>query len=304
MKKILASFHDPSCDKKFNELPISRQTFLGKGNLGNVTFTLNDLAADWHIIGTWTENLVGLENNKLIYIQQEPPNIKYPLKEILDKCKVAITFFYINHNIPQEILPAPLQWTYDIMANYVKGKGHVYEKINNFNLDDMLLDSVPKKIKKCSIVVSSKVMTDGHKNRLIFLDKLKNYFKDEIDIYGFGFNPIKNKKDAIDPYEYSIAIENARINNYWTEKLADVFLGFTCPIYSGCTNIHDFFDSSSLISFNCENIEESLKIIETAINNPQIINLDTIIESRRRVLLDYNMLTILSQVINKYEKIT
>ena len=39
------------------------------------------------------------------------------------------------------------------------------KKMNNQNLDDMLLDSVPKKIKKCSIVVSSRVMTEGHKKQ-------------------------------------------------------------------------------------------------------------------------------------------
>ena len=43
----------------------------------------------------------------------------------------------------------------------------------------------------------------------------------------------------LDPYAYSIAIENIAMNNYWTEKIADV-LGYTCPIYHGCSNIQDF----------------------------------------------------------------
>ena len=93
------------------------------------------------------------------------------------------------------------------------------------------------------------------------------------------------------------------MNNYWTEKIADVFLGYTCPIYHGCSNIQDFFDPSSLISFNCVNIEESLKIIRTALDNMQIINMEKIVESRRRVLLDYNMLVLLVNAINKYEAI-
>ena len=145
-------------------------------------------------------------------------------------------------------------------------------------------------------------MTVGHKNRIV-LNELKTNFKDEIDIFGFGFNPIENKKDAIDPYAYSIAIENIAMNNYWTEKIADVFLGYTCPIYHGCSNIQDFFDPSSLISFNCVNIEESLKIIRTALDNMQIINMEKIEKLRRRILLDYNMLVLLVNAINKYEAI-
>ena len=68
-----------------------------------------------------------------------------------------------------------------------------------------------------------------------------DHFKDKIDFFGFGIKDLKNKKDAIDPYLFSIAIENSKHDNYWTEKIADVFLGNTMPIYYGCNNIYDFF---------------------------------------------------------------
>ena len=106
MTKILASFHEPGINKTFKELPISRQTFLGKGVFENITFTINNHLADWHIIGTWTQNLDGLEGKKMIYMQQEPPEIRYPSNSILDKCVVVLTFFNIDHKIPQEILPS------------------------------------------------------------------------------------------------------------------------------------------------------------------------------------------------------
>ena len=54
-----------------------------------------------------------------------------------------------------------------------------------------------------------------------------DHFKDKIDFFGFGIKDLKNKKDAIDPYLFSIAIENSKHDNYWTEKIADVFLGNT-----------------------------------------------------------------------------
>ena len=61
--------------------------------------------------------------------------------------------------------------------------------------------------KKCSIIVSTKSFIKGHKDRLLFAADIKK-FNDKIDFFGFGFNPIKNKRDAIDPYFFSIAIEN------------------------------------------------------------------------------------------------
>ena len=46
------------------------------------------------------------------------------------------------------------------------------KKINNLNLSDYLFSTIPKKTKKCSIVVSTKIMTEGHK-RLIFINELQ-----------------------------------------------------------------------------------------------------------------------------------
>ena len=267
MKKILVSFYDPSVNSKFSNLPISRQTFSEKGDLSNIIFTLNDLSADWHIVGTWTNNIDEIIGKKIIYMQQEPLEIKYPSSDILDYCEIALTFFKIDHKINQVLAPPALQWTYDISAKLIPGKGHVYSKINNHYLNDFLYAPIPEKKKKCSIIVSSKKMIEGHKLRFNFVEALRNRFKDEIDVFGFGYNPIENKKDAIDPYYYSIAIENTKIKNWWTEKLADVFLGYTCPIYYGCENIFDFFDKGSLLNININEPEEAFNIIKNAINN-------------------------------------
>ncbi len=303
MKKIIASFYDPSEKSKFNNIPLSRQAFSDKGELNNTIFNLNNLDADWQIIGTWTTNIEEIKGKNIIYMQQEPPEIKYPSNNILDHCKVALTFFKLEHKVPQVYAPPALQWTYDISAKLVPGKGHVYEKVNNNFLSDLLFAPIPKKKKICSIIVSSKKMIEGHKRRVSFVEKLKLKFNDEIDIFGFGYNTIENKRDAIDPYHYSIALENTRKNNWWTEKIADVFLGYTCPIYYGCSNINDFFDRGALVNINIEKEDEALNIIEKAIQNTQIINMRNIIEARRAILLDYNMLYLISIAINRYEEI-
>ncbi len=43
---------------------------------------------------------------------------------------------------------------------------------------------------------------------------------------------------------YSVAVESASETNYFTEKLIDCLITKTIPIYWGCPNISDFFDTS------------------------------------------------------------
>ena len=106
---------------------------------------------------------------------------------------LILSFFNIEHKTHQIIAPPTLQWTYDISAKMVPQKGHVYKKVNNLNLSDYYLAQFLKK-QKCSIIVSTKIMTEGHKKRLIFVNELQKKFNDQIDFYGFGFNPITIKK--------------------------------------------------------------------------------------------------------------
>lgn len=50
--------------------------------------------------------------------------------------------------------------------------------------------------------------------------------------------------------KFSIAVENTKEKSYFTEKLIDCFLTKTVPIYWGCPNIEEFFDTRGMIIFN------------------------------------------------------
>ena len=70
-----------------------------------------------------------------------------------------------------------------------------------------------------------------------------NYFGQNIDVFGFGHHPIELKDHALDSYRFSIAIENMPSSHYMTEKICDVALGHSVPIYSGASMVNSFFDS-------------------------------------------------------------
>jgi hypothetical protein len=106
------------------------------------------------------------------------------------------------------------------------------------------------KTKLVSAVVSSKAFLPGHVKRLQFI----NSIKDRIDLFGRGMGKeIPSKLDALADYMFSIAIENVSCDdNYFTEKIVDCFLTGTIPIYHGCINIGEFFDSRGILYFETE----------------------------------------------------
>jgi hypothetical protein len=61
---------------------------------------------------------------------------------------------------------------------------------------------------------------------------------------------IEGKKVLFDGFQFSMVIENSRQVNYFTEKLLDCLIMRTVPIYWGCPNIGEFFDTSGWIFFD------------------------------------------------------
>ena len=298
MNNIKASFYDPA--KLNDSVPeYFRQTKNFKGIDANIEYLFNDINAEWQIIGTWVDDISKIRDKKIIYLQQEPPECKLPSIDLLNQVKCAITPFYLNHPVKQYINSTPLPWTYDLNVLNCRKNGHTTTLASNVELNALKYKIAPKKNKLCSFIVSTKSFLPGQKKRVEFAKKIMKHFNNKIDYYGFGFNPVKNKKDAIDPYLFSIAIENSNYNNYWTEKIADVFLGYTCPIYYGCSNINTYFDESSYIAIDINNIDFSISKIEYAFNNISLYQEEKIALSRSKVLEDYNFFNIISETINK-----
>ena len=58
--------------------------------------------------------------------------------------------------------------------------------------------------------------------------------------------------------KFSIIIESTKEENYFTEKLCDALLTKTIPIYWGCPNIDDFFNTDGMII--CESAEDIIEV--------------------------------------------
>ena len=100
MNKTTVSFFDPTF--KENNLPVFfRQTNGFKGYYDNMQFSMNNLDAEWQVIGTWNNNIESIKDKRIIYLQQEPPECKLPDKSILDNTTFTISPFRFNHFVKQ-----------------------------------------------------------------------------------------------------------------------------------------------------------------------------------------------------------
>ena len=129
---------------------------------------------------------------------------------------------------------------------------------------------IHEKTKMCSLLASPKLMTNGHRLRHQWAEKLKN----EIDVYGgvggsskigtAGYASASHppKSEALKDYRFSITIENASYRHYFTEKITDCFVNGTIPVYWGCPNIGDYFNTDGIIlldeSFDINDLTEEL----------------------------------------------
>lgn len=159
---------------------------------------------------------------------------------------------------------------------------------------DSLKVSAPEKTKLMSIITSNKAFTKGHRERIAFVMKLKEHYGDKLDLFGWGFNDFENKWDVIAPYKYHIAIENCSTPHYWTEKLADSYLGNAFPFYIGCQNVGDYFSKDAYRMLDIHDAEGAIKIIDQAISEDLANKNAQAVEEAKQLVLDkYNLFNLI-----------
>lgn len=160
----------------------------------------------------------------------EPPAY-YPwtyelIKEIEDKFDYILTF-------DPELLKRGPKY-----IKHIVGQTRVSNRDSNFY----------EKSRKVSLIASNKTDTEGHRLRFEVVNAL--YDKHKFDLWGQAFNPFEEKTEPLIDYEFSIAIMNSKLDNYFTEILLDCFRLGTIPIFWGCPNIGEYFDLRGMEVFD------------------------------------------------------
>lgn len=158
-----------------------------------------------------------------------------------------------------------------------------------YGYDHLSALACPDKQNRIAVVCSNASKTEGQRQRLALLDGLKQRLGDQLVHFGRGFEPIDDKMDAILPYRFQLVLENGVEPNYWTEKLADAYLGWAYPIYLGCPNVGDYLPAEALLSINNLDVDTAAERIAELLDQPLDRQREAALaEARNRVLNVYN----------------
>lgn len=283
----------------FPEWPLIRQTPQCKGEWGGYKFIINDNInkCDYWVVYEGLENKESVICNKVntLFITGEPHSVKIYNKKFLSQfSKIISSQSEISH--PGLVLSQQsLMWM--VGAKYINGR---WAQKFSKDYDELSRIKRSEKNKLISVVLSKKDQTVGHSKKNEFVQKLKVHFGSQLDVFGVGLNEIEDKWDAISDYKYHIVLENTSVENYWTEKLTDAYLGSAYPFYFGCPNLENYFSTKSFTRINIEDIRNSIHIIEESIsNNLYESSLIDIAYAKSLVLDKYNLFPMLVRFIEE-----
>lgn len=219
----------------------------------------------------------------VIYITDEVHEGRFFYKSFLDQFPAIFT-------CRTDINQASVIFTHELNTWMVDG-----------DFDTISGNPIPAKTKLLSVVCSDQTWLPGHKIRYAFVNKLIGHFKDRIDVFGRGFNPINIKNNALAPYKYSIAIESSVIPGYFTEKIADCYLMHTVPLYYGCPDIDMYFDPASYMLLNPADYKSSISRIEALLEeDPYEQLLPALLQAREKYLFNYHIFNALPLLLSKH----
>lgn len=164
------------------------------------------------------------------------PMVYNEAHKVLNHCNTIFTYHpRLLQDFPDKCKFVPAMGTW-IGTDYAGGPIGMHDKSSH---------------RQCSMLASDKNWTKGHRLRLSTAQKL--YTDDLADVWGTSVGrPLDQIIGALAPYRFSIAMENCRCENYFTEKLLNCFAVGTIPIYWGAPNIGDFFNTDGIITLDME----------------------------------------------------
>ncbi|WP_276199196.1 FkbM family methyltransferase [Chelatococcus sp. XZ-Ab1] len=233
---------------------------------------------------------VPLDRSRLIFVASEPQNVKRYNAAFLDQFGTVLTTDRDTAHGGRRFTQVGLPWH---VGAWSADGSLLAEPLTLRDFETFR----PDKTKLVSVVSSNKAFTEEHRARLRFVDKLKEHFGDQVDVFGRGINDFGDKLQVLAPYRYHIALENCAIDDYWTEKLADPFLTLTYPIYHGCRNVGEYFPDGSFTAIDIYDPARAIETIKRVIQSDEAERTQPLLEeARRRVLYEHNLFALLARV--------
>lgn len=222
-----------------------------------------------------------------ILVTQEPDCIK-----IYPRCYTH-QFNYVLTTHDPAVLPHP---------GYHRAAGAIVW-LNNRSPQENRACRDYEKSRAVSAIFSTKLNTHTlHAKRMEFIEYIEKHLP-ELERFGWGIRPLKEKYDALDSYRYHIAIENHCQPYHWTEKLSDPILSLSLPFYAGDPAITQILPPESIIPIPLDDPQKALGIMRQAIDaNEYEKRLPALREARRLICERYNLWNQILEVVAEHEQ--
>lgn len=294
MKKVKLSINSP-------KEGLLRQSPNNDGVWGDYKFYINEdiEECDFWVVYSKGEKQVSttrVAQENLIFLSGEPEPIYHYAPSFIKKFgKILTSRRDILHKNIVYTHPAQPWW----VGRQMKSNGDI-NFVKTFN--DLASKGSYNKEKLISVITSDKGFTQGHKDRIKFVQKLKEHFGNSLDVFGKGINGFEDKWETLRDYKYHIVIENSSFNDYWTEKLADNYLAECFPFYHGCKNLDKYFPKESFELIDINDIEKSIDIIENGINKDMYnTRLLEVREAKKLVLNTHNIFPMMANILDNMD---
>ncbi len=207
----------------------------------------------------YTDRVCVQNDSKLkIYIQQEPATINKTIYEVPSCWQKFDVIFTYNDEVLTKCPNARFYYPQTVTWIEEKDYQHVDASQKHFLVSNL---------------TGFKTICKAHEFRhMIYLSQQK--FDPNLFIFfrssagpilpPIGRNPILGKElgakmELFRHFQFSLIIENTRERHCYTEKLVDCLVTKTIPIYYGCENIGDYFDTRGWILIEHESVDEILE---------------------------------------------
>ena len=267
-----------------------RQTPNNDGIWGNYKFCINNDVEEcdfWVVYskGQKFDETCNVAPENMIFLTGESEAIYHYAGGFVKQFAIAITTrddIKLKNIIKSH--PAQPWWIGRRFGFGAESRDHFLLGFNDFHKE------VSAKTKLISVVTSNKAFTKGHKERIRFVQKLKDHFGDKLDVFGKGINDFEDKWDVLKDYKYHIALENSSFDHYWTEKLADSYLAGCFPFYYGANNLDKYFPTDSYRFIDIYDLDKSINVIENGISEGLYEKSTNVLkEAKQKVLYEHNI---------------
>lgn len=285
--------------------PLLRQTPGARGAWGDCAFFLANSRyagrCDFWLVfeGLTRVEQASLAPERTIFVTGEPEAFHRYRPEFLDQFGLVVTSQRRIQGANVIHTQPGLPWHAGVRRPAGEGGAVLCHDTPRFNYDD-LRSTTTEKVYDLSVVCSAKAEVEGHHLRLELVRRLKEHFGDRLHWFGRGFDPIEDKWDAIAPYRFHISLESAAEPDYWSEKLADAYLGRAFPFYAGCPNLDAYFDGDAFVRVDPREPGKAIAAIEHGLAEGLTpARVAAVARAREKILDTYNLFPMIVGLLDR-----